>query len=86
MLVLCLSLISTSCTKSKLKGYEWLEGEWLSDEALVIITPQYYQMIGELWDDDTVNRSNAEMRVYKIKTVHNDFLGNLKGLVEKMAM
>lgn len=84
MLVLCLSMISTSCSekkKSKLEGYEWVEGKWTSEEVFVRVTPQYYQIVGDLWDED-MDLNNAEKKDFDIKIVNNEFLGDIKGFVE----
>jgi len=81
MLVLCLSIISTSCSekkKSKLEGYEWIEGKWVSEEVFVKITPQYYQYVSELWWSEDMD----EKMDYDIKIVKNECLGDIKGLVE----
>lgn len=88
MLTLCVGLLATSCgnskKSSKLEGYEWLEGEWKGDEVqqiFVNVTPQYYQVVGEMWDED-MNLDNADKKDYEIKIIHNDFLGDVKGICD----
>lgn len=86
MLTLSMGLVAISCSSksSKLEGYEWLEGKWKGDEVqqiFVNITPQYYQIVGELWDDD-MNVGKAEKKNFSIKILNNSFLGDVKGICE----
>ena len=88
LLLLCLSLMLTSCveqSKSKLEGYEWVEGKWESNDypqVYVKVTPQYYQFVGELWDED-MNLNNAEKKDYSIQIESNEYLGDIKGIIER---
>ena len=82
MLTLCVGLLATSCgnskKSSKLEGYEWLEGKWKGDEVqqiFVNVTPQYYQVVGEMWDeseivDDAVKNTNKR-NIYIVKGMMN---------------
>ena len=87
-LALSIGIFTASCgnpTDNKLKGYEWLEGKWKGTETQQIfanITPQYIQIVGEMWNED-MNVDKAEKKDYTIKILHNEFLGDIKGICEK---
>ena len=87
-LTLSIGVSFISCnnsTDSKLKGYEWLEGKWKGTETQQIfanITPRYIQIVGEMWDED-MNVDKAKKKDYTIKILHNEFLGDIKGICEK---
>lgn len=87
MLTLSIGSSSISCnnsTDNKLKGYEWLEGKWKGTETQQIfanITPQYIQIVGEMWDED-MNVDKAKKKDYTIKILNNEFLGDIKGICE----
>ena len=69
---------------NRLEGYEWLAGNWIgrnTQQVFVKITPQYYQLVGEMWNED-MNLANAEKKEYVIKVVHNEFLGDVKGICD----
>ena len=76
----------TSCgeTNNKLQGYEWLEGEWSGaavQQIFVNITPQYYQIAGEMWDDE-MDIAKADKKDFSIKIIHDTTLGDLKGICD----
>ena len=86
LLVVLLSITATSCKTAvnKLQGYEWIEGQWGGDavqQVFVNITPQYYQIVGEMWDDE-MDIAKAEKKSYSIKILHNATLGDLKGICD----
>lgn len=69
---------------NRLEGYEWLEANWSGSDVqqvFVKITPQYYQLVGEMWNED-MNLANAEKKEYVIKVVHDQFLGDVKGICD----
>ena len=87
MLLQVAGMMAVSCRNAatnKLEGYEWLEGKWKGDEVQQIfanITPQYYQVVGEMWDED-MNLNKADKKDYEIKIIHSNFLGDVKGICD----
>lgn len=82
-------MITTNCVgqnKFKLEGYEWVEGRWKSEDpagqTFVNVTPHYFQIVSEMWDDD-MNLNNAEKKDFDIKIVSNEYFGDIKAIVEK---
>ena len=83
-ILLIVSMLIVSCSNSKLKGYEWLEGVWESDEYFymsVNITQEYMQSINGLLDGEgNKNIYSAPKDGYSIEIVHNYFLGDIKAI------
>ena len=83
-ILLIVSMLIVSCGNSKLKGYEWLEGVWESDEYFymsVNITQEYMQSINGLLDGEgNKNIYSAPKDGYSIEIVHNYFLGDIKAI------
>lgn len=83
LILLGFSIFVVSCV-NLIKGYEWLEGQWVSgedsyDKVCVNITKSYIQFVGELWNDD-MNLDNADKQEFTIQIVHNSFIGDVKAI------
>ena len=84
-ILLIVSMLIVSCSNSKLKGYEWLEGVWEGKDnstlfyASANITPDYIQSI-YVFIDEKANVYDAPKEDYAIEIVHNSFLGDIKSI------
>ena len=71
----------SSCAQNPLKGYEWLEGEWVSSAdddpfwARVIITKNNYKFVNFNWNDSPNDIDKAPAKPIKIQMKMNDILG-----------
>jgi hypothetical protein len=80
----CVMLSSCGCKKeSAIKGYEWLKGKWVSEDAsngeefyhCILIGDNYYQETSYNWDGEVITEpSNQPKNPINITIEYNEFL------------
>lgn len=71
------SPVSSSSEPNRIKGYEWLEGEWYGDwedgaeAARMVITKSYYQIVSDRDGDQTKDVRLQEKNDISIKRTHS---------------
>ena len=86
MLTLGVGVLFSSCgaKKSAIKGYEWLEGKWVTEDCTsdmfyncVIITSDSYKMTSYNYDGEVVtDLSDRTPTALEIETSYNEMLGS----------